>query len=643
MENQYRYPYTIQGQPYNFGECKTLANLRNDLPNRYSKKMDLPWQVLQECYGINIHNTTKFTELPRVMLDIKDVNIREIAQQANPTEKFKKYQHTINNIDTKDIICECKNGTAKKKILFEKILDKTDPTIKAMAWGNCKHTIFSAAKRQLKLAPVPDEKMAYDFIEYSKRMIDKYIGEDLKHFGYSLADWMNHLPKNKQDNMLKIQKIINGEPIDIDPKERRQLLGLHYQGICKIEIQELDGKTRMVCSIPDLVKYVMGPITWQLEELCAKKFPGYCGGKNLNEMEDEINELIDQGYTKVVEGDGSAFDNTQDVLLKEIDRYIYRKVMDSVYHVPKDLFQMISQSYYKSMDIMFMDETRKLTKMMTYHVLGTVFSGDCDTTLCNTLRMALYNHYTNEHGGLKYEKDFKLFSKGDDFSVLYRSHIPDTLIRRLYNDTFLPNLEDTSQPDTRHERLGQICKFLDIGGPADFKFCSLRSWFKDDQHIILTRNPSKFFNLSHYSRKIKSMNALQRKQYLYDQALALERSYKGIKIFDVMINAYRQAADKIPIPPKLINKVIKIKQGDNRQHFNENLHQNPTQLDPILYDIQHREKQYKIGENYWETMQKVERARETRETPQQLQRINEEIEKEFSSEELAALLSVNKY
>lgn len=623
---------TTDYTPYNFTECPTLDKLRKNTRDKYPKIID----IIQP-FVVDDH-------LPRAVINIKDEDIQSLSQQynpdyyANPHLPKTPYNQTINNIPISAIPCPCQTG--KQKPLFEKILGTEDPTIDALAWGNCKHTIYSAARRQLKCAPTPNKDEVQEFIQFSTSFIDKYIGDHLTHFKYSFADWLNHLPKKKQIPMKQAYDYINGLPTELTPMQIKNLLKMRYQGICKIEIQPTDGKTRMVCAIPDLVKLVMGPITWQLEEICAKYFPGYCGGKNLTEMEDEINQHIDQGFTKVVEGDGSAFDNTQDVQLKEIDRYIYRRIADHVYHVPKDLFMAISQSIYKGMDIGYYGEDKKFHTMITYYILGTVFSGDADTTLCNTIRMALYNHYTNYKIGYKIDEHYTLFSKGDDFSVLYRSNIPDLNIQQAYDITFLPKPPDETQKDLRQHGLGQICKFLDIGDPSTFKFCSLRSWYKDNQHIILTRDPAKLFTLAKYSRKSKCMNNTQLAQYLIEQAIALETSYKGIIIFDTMARIYRQRAASLR-PDKA--KQIITRTGDSREHYeNDLLGILPQKTIENIFDVGHREHQYKIYDDYWESIKQYERVRTRLNTQEELDVINAQIYSEFDYTELEALLPVNK-
>lgn len=623
---------------------KLLTTYREIVKNRKKGKKSikaLTQDTIQEILANKNKQHGEF--LDRTYIHIFDSNWLDLAKAANP-DHYKNleehyYNDTINNINPDDLDCTCKNNKNRKKILFEQILGKSDTKITAMAWGNCRHTIFAAAKRQLKNAPQPDPHMAQLFLQFAKDFIHKYMHDKIRHFGYSYKDWYNHLPKKKQQRMDKVRIALGLEPGETPTAEEMlQLLSMHYEGICKVEIQELDGKPRMVCAIPDLIKYTMGPITWQLEELFAESFPGYCGGKNLTQMEDEINDLIDMGFTKVVEGDGSGFDNTQDIVLKEVERYIYNLIAPNVYHVDAELFKYVANMKYKTMDIKI-TENKKMKILMTYHVLGTVFSGDCDTTFANTLRMSLYNHFTNYYSGLKLNKDYYLFSKGDDFSVLYRSKVSNNTIQDAYNKTFLPKITD--QEDKRVEKLGQICKFLEIGNPDSFKFCSLRSWYKDDLgHITLTRNPGKFFTLAKYSRKIKSMNPTQRYNYILDQALALTQSYKGIQIFDTMANIYTIAARTINTQHNgTLKRTACGHLGDKRTIRRMEIDDIEDKYTQLYYNVKHRNKQYKIYDNYWDTMRYIEKRTSRLLTQQQLKIVNDQINMEFNPQELLALLA----
>lgn len=441
------------------------------------------------------------------------------------------------------------------------------------------------------------------------------------------------------------------EKLDLTNNQIKRLQTLHYEAIVKAELQPADGKPRMVCSIPQRIKYTMGPITWQLEEICANKLKGYCGGKNLTEMANDINKYLEMGFTKVVEGGGSAFDNSQDVTLKAIDRYIYSRVKNKVYHVPKEEFELISNLHYKTMDVKYVVNNHKYT-YMSYKVLGTVFSGDCDTTLANTIRMALYNRYANDRAGLKYGEDYIVFSKGDDFSVLYKPSVPDSLIQNIYATYFLTKPEGIYEIcDTRVKALGQICKFLEFGAPNSFKFCSLRSWYKDPNNIediLLTRNPQKLYTLSQYAIKTKNMSPLNRVKYLQQQAIDLETNYPNLDVFQIMAQAYREHALQIALYYKGRSKTIMNyyeKLRKSKQHLTKNY---KFTDDPIInkilnsfYEVKERKKvDDLIFNDYWDNVKLREHQITEQLTKQQAEYINQQINAEFDTEELKSLVGV---
>jgi hypothetical protein len=534
-------------------------------------------------------------------------------------------RHWLDYVKVKDIQGF---GDCPHKIGYEKILAKDELDEHVMMYNVCPHTIFAAAKRQMKIAPKPDNKIADDFVKYSKDILEKYVGEELNQFGYDYQQWYNHNTAPKQKDIDRYY-LAQTNPELFTNKELEQLETDEYTGICKVELQPEDGKPRMVCSIPIKTKITMGPVTWKLEEIMQEKFPGYCGGKNNDQMAIKLNEYIDAGFTKIVEGDGSAFDNTQDVTLKEIDRYLYRRVADKVYHVDKQQFLHISQQYYKKMSVNYLDKKRQHC-MFKYKILGSVFSGDCDTTLCNTMRMSLYNLYVNEKEGLKYGKDFQLISKGDDFTVLYKNYISDKKINEIYYKYFLKAAPTT----TTQYGLGQVLKMLNIGPPNTISFCSLLAWYKDikSNHIILTRDIRKFDNLSLYSRKIKTLKGTARRDYLLQQAIATLTVYRGIKIFDTLADGYIYAATQvktgnekefmhaIETNTELVRQMrMKIKTFNVLDFGEDTLR--------TLYNTQPRKETYKMIGNYWDTMKLLQENYTQNLTPQQLQYINEQTEK----------------
>lgn len=575
---------------------------------------------------------------------------KSAVEQYN--EKYAN-RHYLDNYKVRDLECQCDH-----KDLYEKILGTHDAEDKIMAYKSCKHTIYGAAKRQMKAAPKPDPAVADDFVEYSKKIIDKEVGQQLDEFGYSYQQWYQHLNRTKQKDMDKVAAYENGNYEYLTDEEILELTRNVYTGICKVELQRKDGKPRMVCGIPKRTKFVMGPICWHLEEIFSKHLQGYCGGKNLDEMAGHVNKYLAEGFTKIVEGDGSAFDNTQDITLKRVDHYIYNRVAPRVYHVPKQEFLNIATAPYKVMELKY-PYNKRLRHLMTYSILGSVFSGDCDTTLCNTIRMDLYNRYVNDKAGLTYGVDYICFSKGDDFTVMYKPYVQDDFIRKAYYKYFLPSADDPSNNSFPVFGLGQVLKMLDFGDASSLKFCSLRAWFKSpaEDTIILTRDPSKFFDLQLYSRKSKSMNNARLVVYLLEQATALRSSYEGIHIFDTMAQAYEEKAREIQqkhnISQKHIAKIIQTTMIQTKAKMirdkdiprNEYSLEMPmeTPMYTFINDVKRRETFYKIGENYWETMKLIERIRGEKLSTEELQYINEQVDAEFSSEYLRALVGINKY
>lgn len=605
-------------------------------------------------YPLNFtHIHPKYAHLNRLeIIKITDPYLAELYSRNDHhsvlIDDTEYYHNPFDYVQVKDINCTC-----DRKILYEQIFgDPSDMSSDAMAYKSCKHTIYAAAKRQMKMAPTPDPTVADDFLEYSKKIIENEIGEYLTHFGYSYQQWYNHLSKTKQDDMDDVAKYFQfGESV-FDSKARiRQLKSTAYEGICKVEIQSIDGKPRMVCSIPLQTKYIMGPVCWALEDICAKHLHGYCGGQNLTQMAQKINHYAALGFTKVVEGDGSAFDNTQDITLKRVDHYLYKRIKDKVYHVDKEKFIKTATALYKTMDVVAVNhDTKKRQELFSYKILGSVFSGDCDTTLCNTIRMALYNRYVNDKAGLVFGQDYICFSKGDDFTVMYKPHISNEFIKQAYYKYFVPAVKDVTKPDTRVYGLGQVLKMLDFGGLDSIKFCSLRAWYKNKDEIILTRDPAKFWTLSKYSRKIKTMTNYQAAIYLLQQAEALYASYSGLNLFETMAKAYIlaakrffhrcTAAEKRQYKRKYEKMRRKIFRKMKRRESIYNMAE--TEYEKIWYDIRLREDAWKIEGNYWEFMQSIERIRTDMLTAQEAEYVNRQIAMEFSTEELKSVLGLNK-
>lgn len=300
---------------------------------------------------------------------------------------------------------------------------------------------------------------------------------------------------------------------------------------------------------------------------------------------------------------------------------------------------------------------RKVRTYVQYYVLGTVFSGDCDTTLMNTIRMVLYNRYVNDKAGLVYGKDYIVYAKGDDFSVLYKDYVSDEMINKIYYKYFLPKSSGPDEvTDIRQFGIGQILKFLDIGDPSTFKFCSLRSWYKDPfkSEITLTRDPSKLFNKALYSIKYKSYNEKQKYIYHIQQAISYITNYPGIDIFKQVAEAHFERARilksyyNIKITKKQRFIALKLKEElklARKERIEEVEFTDNNCLNRLLYvlfDIKKREKYIDFYTNYWDQVSKYEKMRTETNTILELKYINQQINAEFDTEELKSLLALNK-
>jgi phosphoheptose isomerase len=645
-------------------QIKNKINYLNNQIKNYQKQLN---QLLADnnrllCYGTTLsqnlrkhaaapkipnqrHPHTKYQQYPRIKLKMLDPQLKELKQKYDPDGSNPEW---INDLTLDQLNCNCPH-----RIKFEKIFDKDNSAIDAMVWTACKHTTLAAAKRQMKSAPLPAEDVAEHFVQYSKNLIDKEVGEQLQHFQYSVVDWYNHLHTTKQKAIEPVIKYYSGQRYSLSKKELSNIQNKFYTGILKEEVQETNGKPRMVCSVPQSTKYIMGPVTWHLEEIFQDNFKGYCGGKNLTQMSHMINDYLNQGFTKVVEGDGSSFDNTQDVSLKAVDRYIYSRVRQNIYHVPKEDFDEVSQALYKVMDIQYL-EGKKKRPILRYKILGTVFSGDCDTTLMNTIRMALYNRYVNDMAGLKYGVDYVCFSKGDDFTVMYKPYVSNTLITRAYYRYFLPPVDDPSRPNTQIYGLGQVLKFLKFGDATTIDFCSLQAWWTDpsETQIYLTRNFNKFLKLSVYSRKTKTYSINELCQYLEDQALALDINYQGIKCLTILTNYYRELITRLRHQymniKQPVQHSIKIKLA--QQQLKMELTR--QQLRPIYNyleqleiqnetEVGHRHTQIKqLTRDYWEYMQTIEKTHTETLTQEQAEYVSQQISQGLFMEYIKSIYDV---
>lgn len=277
-------------------------------------------------------------------------------------------------------------------ILDRETLLQVAPTLvtgpKPIIYHVCSATNYCAAKRQATAVPLPDN----DTLKQFKSWFDKKMIPEITNLLYGIVfdfeSWFNHLSAKQQTPMREIYNIVN--KCEFSKLSIEQALNLkgkdtttNYTMFVKSEKQLYDGskapKNRCICSPNDMHKYVLGPVTWQLEHY-FKHFPGYCGGKNWGETEKLYNKWRDYGLNTVLQLDGSGFDRTQHTLIKRIvDQQIYKLVANYVEHVPKDLFLKFACMEKRKVQCSYRRK-EQLIKDGYFIQDGAVFSGSCDTT-----------------------------------------------------------------------------------------------------------------------------------------------------------------------------------------------------------------------------------------------------------------------
>lgn len=529
---------------------------------------------LEQRFG-HLKMRKEVSEQRKSPLDINDIIINSLTCEW------------LEKTEIQDIPCTCKGECVRGALA---VLPIADNSKKVIVYNSCLRTLFAAFKRQLKLVPLPDRNVILRFKQFVNEYFEKYIEEELSHFQYSFADWFNHCPTNKQQDLLKvmtvemIDELLNESETTIPSSvllklretartnaEVEQDLNelLIYGLFCKREKQEDGGKNRAIANINTLTKLIMGPICWGLEKLFTRIAPGYCGNKNWDQLEDWLDESYRDGFQSVLQGDGSGFDLSQHSENKEFDRLVYQYLVDKekVKHVPVSWFKYAALSPFKILKAKLFTN-QGVVNLGTANIYGTVFSGSSDTTLMNTMRMALYNMFTLQENSVKkleYGRDYILKAKGDDFMVLVKDE------KLPYEDIYgefwssKAQAEDPAFCRTGYG-LGQILKFLVIGGFDTIDFCSttvIPYKYKNDNQprFKITRKPDRMIMLGHWSRAALTMKASELKQYLLDQAMAIDTSMPGMPFFKQYAAAFRFHASLIPGAPKRVGS------GKKRYHI----------------------------------------------------------------------------
>ncbi len=453
---------------------------------------------------------------------------------AVPIDERHLYKGISLSTPLKEIECTCRGD---EQVACKQILPTAHNTTDVIVYNSCKRTLFAALKRQLRKTPPPAPDITRELHEFMREYFNTYLEPILREFDYSYTKWFNSMPRPKQDD------------INRQSKQPNDLIDNTYGMFCKREKQEFGGKNRAISNVSQATKFVLGPVTWELEAIFDKHAPGYCGTMNWNQLEDFYTQAYHDGYIYAIQGDGSAFDLSQSFDLKYIDRLVYNYLVDKgfIYHVEGQVFRKLATARFRNLKASYSVKGKMYT-LGTAKVDGTVFSGSPDTTLFNTLRMIIYNMFTLHKAGMKYKEDYLIKCKGDDFLILARS-MRD--YQAIYDKYWIKPIADPLSYTYEPYGIGQVLKFLLVGDFSTLDFCSTTVIpYDNGTRFKIARKPTRMDPLSHYSTAALSMSLPMYKQYLIDLADSIDQSMGNMPFYRSYAKAYRYQAsliDGVPI------------------------------------------------------------------------------------------------
>jgi hypothetical protein len=135
--------------------------------------------------------------------------------------------------------------------------------------------------------------------------------------------------------------------------------------------------------------------------------------------------------------------------------------------------------------------------------------------------------------------------------------------------------------------------------------------------------------------------------YYLQQAVALRKSYQGITISEMMADAYEIQAQKLIGSNQVILQQLKYTANQNIGEIRKTL----QQLDPryietpeyqLIYGIKYKKQFIKIKANYWDTMKLLMESTTTQLSTQQLEYVNQQIEKQISYSYFKSIMGLTK-
>lgn len=483
--------------------------------------------------------------------------------------KVKILQPSITIVDKriqlKYIACTCRGSRqAAAKLILPK------PNQPVVVYNNCAKTLMAAFSRQIRKVPPHQQQEMERYHKWCDAHFEQNILPILAKFEYNFGDWFNHLTTyNKQREIVDYitQDTIDKDSYDlikanfknINSTRTKKLQYLTYELFCKREKQIIEDKmpkNRAISACPPNVKFVMGPVIWQLEKMFKQQYHGYGQHDRVNNRQannwEEVAELYERRYRDGLiytgDADGSAWDTTQTTEMRYLVNKVYKWLAQNgkIHHVDPTVFEYVATAKHRKLVAYLYNPGKVIYAEAT--VDQTVFSGNPDTTFGNTLTMASVNHYTLQTAGY-YPHEYEIDNKGDDCAQYLSSIKPG--LGEHYNKIWTG--------------LGLMLKYHNIGSYHDITFCSTNviPYKKNNaQKFRIVRQVNRMNPLSHYSQKALSYTPAELKQYLTDQAIAMQNWANGLPFYSTYINTYKIAAESIkcnkPTLPKIGKKKITL-------------------------------------------------------------------------------------
>jgi hypothetical protein len=426
------------------------------------------------------------------------------------------------------------------------------PVIKQMPevliYHACAGNVFTASKRDCLGVTEPVQDEVDKFLDWYHTVIfPQEIEPLLQNFEYSYEMWYNHLSYAQQQR--------------IDACDKNHLDKRNYTNFCKKEKQIIEGdkypKNRCICGPNEEYKFVVGPVIHRLEQIFKQHFKGYTSGLNWTRKEQILNQCRNNDRRFVIEGDGSGFDRTQYLCLKEVEFTIYRWLVEhgKIHHVDPEIFLKQSTQGTVKIQVKYVEKLGPkgiIQKLGFYNKTGCTQSGNMDTTFANTLRQCMYNRYTIEYHAGIHKSTYDLQTAGDDFTVELPTCVERQRVLEAYAKVFTTN-------KTGKHGLGQVMKFMKFTDLDGIDFCSTETYYEPGQGYKIIRQIPRFLTLTCWSQTALGMTPTEQRQYMLDLYEANKLWIGDLPILSQYNELFRVFANRIPVGN------TKIKQGKKKR------------------------------------------------------------------------------